>query len=186
MNRGLADAFRAAGDGLAHALRTQRNLRLQLGIGAAVAAMAWWLEADATQVALLLLAIALVVTSELLNTSIEVLTDATAPRASASDASQAPGKVVKDVAAGAVVVAAGAAAAVGVVVLGPGVLSRIGVTDTAWLRGLVLAAAVVAGLVGAAWRRAATVEHRPRTHDKIKDVLRSAVVRRKRIGGRLK
>jgi diacylglycerol kinase len=137
---------------LGHALRTQRNLRWQLGIGAAVVALAWWLDADNTQVALLILAIALVVTSEILNTSIEVLTDAGAARRSPPDGGSPPVRIVKDVAAAAVVVAAGGAIAIGVTVLGPPLLARIGVEETVWVRGLILGAVVVAGFVGAAWR----------------------------------
>lgn len=152
MNRSLLEAFRAAGSGLAHALRTQRNLRLHLGIGAVVAALAWWLDADGAQVALLTVAIALVVTSELFNTSIEVLTDAAVPNRNAADEGPPYGKIVKDIAAGAVAIAAGAAAAIGVVVLGPSILERLGVLDTAWIRGITLGAMVVAGVLGASWR----------------------------------
>jgi undecaprenol kinase/diacylglycerol kinase (ATP) len=115
-----------------------------------VAALAWWLDADGTQIALLILAIGLVVTSEIINTSVEVL--AAAPTSDAPERSPPPTRIAKDLGAAAVVVAAGVAAAVGIIILGPLLLDRIGVTETAWIRAVTVASVVAAGAVGAAWR----------------------------------
>lgn len=149
MNRNLREAFRAAGAGLVHALNTQRNLRLQCGVAATVVSLAWWLNADGTQIALLILAIGLVVTSEILNTSVEVLA---APTRNAHERRSPPARIAKDLGAAAVVVAAGVAAAVGIAILGPLLLERIGVAETAWVRAATVASVVAAGAVGAAWR----------------------------------
>jgi diacylglycerol kinase len=75
VNRTLAEAFRAAGCGVAYALRTQRNLRIQCAVAAGVLALALVVDASATEVALLAVACGLVLGLELVNTAVEVLVD---------------------------------------------------------------------------------------------------------------
>ncbi len=155
MNRTVGEAFRAAGLGLAHAWRTQRNFRVQCAAAAVVLAAALWVDASAVEVAVLFLACGLVLALELANTAVELLVDGLWPHRS-----EVAGRV-KDVSAAAVVVAAAAAAGVGALVLGPPLLAQVGV-DGAWVRPAVAAVGALAAGGAAIWRalgrRAAAVE----------------------------
>ena len=108
MANGLLASFGHAVRGIADSLRHQRNLRIHavatvaiLGLGLAVGLPDWkWVA--------LWLAIGLVWSAELLNTAVESLCDLVQP------AHDERVRRIKDAAAGAVLVAALAAAAVGV------------------------------------------------------------------------
>ncbi len=106
-------SFRYALQGLRFALVTQHNFRIHL-----VAAMAavglgalWRISADDWR--WLVVAIAIVLAAELINTSFEHLCDVVQPELHASV------KTAKDVAAGAVLIASIAAAVIGVMVFWP-------------------------------------------------------------------
>ena len=114
---GFARALRSAGRGVAIGLREEPNLRIQLAVALAALALSLWLG---TGTALVLLCCALVLATELLNTALERLADAVAPR---------PHPLVgaaKDAAAGAVLVSAIIAVLVGLVALGPALVERLG------------------------------------------------------------
>ncbi|MCS7234608.1 MAG: diacylglycerol kinase [Armatimonadota bacterium] len=145
MNRTVGEAFRAAGLGLTHAWRTQRNFRLQCAVAAAVLAAALWVDASAVEVAVLFLACGLVLALELANTAVELLVDGLWPHRS-----EVAGRV-KDVSAAAVVVAAAAAAGVGAVVLGPPLLARAGLHG-AWVKVAVAGVGALAAAAAATWR----------------------------------
>ncbi len=143
--RTLRQAFGHARDGLRHAVATQRTFRVQLVLAAAVAGLVVWLRLPSLQAAVVILAVAAVLAAELLNTAVEVVVDLLVQRNRHDLA-----RVAKDVAAAAVVVAAAAAAVAGVLVLGPPLGERAGLSADAaerWAR--LLAAAVVAGAAGA-------------------------------------
>lgn len=103
--------------GLRWAALSQRNLRIELAIGVAAILLAAWLRAPLAPV---LLAAGLVVCAELANTAVEVTVDLARPRHD-----PLAGRA-KDVAAAAVLIAAGVSVAVGLVVLGPPLLARLG------------------------------------------------------------
>ncbi len=102
-----------------HALRglrvlvSQPNARIHCVAAVAVVALAWWLGVSAMEWMALVLAIALVMGAEALNTALEYVVDLASPEwhALARDA--------KDVAAAGVLVCSVGAAVVGVLVLGP-------------------------------------------------------------------
>lgn len=94
--------------GLGHALRTQRNLRIQVGLGLLAIVLGAILGLSGTEWALLITVITLVLTAELLNTAFESALDAVHPDY------HPKARVAKDVAAGAVLVASVGALAVGV------------------------------------------------------------------------
>jgi diacylglycerol kinase len=104
---------------LSHAYKTQRNLRLHLAVTSLVVALGLWLRLQPLEWAALLLAIGLVIATELLNSALEALADIISP-----DHHERVG-VAKDVAAGAVLVSAVAAVLVGVLVLGPRLLALL-------------------------------------------------------------
>lgn len=100
----------AAWSGLRRAWREQRNLRIEAVLGAAAVTVALLLGTGLVPV---LLTCALVLVAELFNTAVEGLADIVEPRRDPRVAR------VKDVAAGAVLLAAATAALTGLIVLGP-------------------------------------------------------------------
>ena len=90
-----------------------RNFRVMLAVAAAVILLGYFLEVSRTEWALLALATGLVLGMELLNTAGEKLVDILSP-----DHDRRYGQV-KDILAGGVLVAAAAAAVVGVLIFWP-------------------------------------------------------------------
>ncbi len=115
----LANSFRNAFSGISYALRTQRNARIHLGVTLAVLVLGVWLQIGAEDWVPLIVAAGLVWTAELINTALEAAIDLTSPQ------EHSLAKASKDVSAGAVLLAAAAAALVGILILGPPLLSRI-------------------------------------------------------------
>jgi diacylglycerol kinase len=94
-------------------IRSERHMRVHLAAALIVVIMASWLRMDASEWLWLLAAITGVWVSELLNTAIERTVDLASPN------SHPLAKAAKDTAAGAVLVSALFAVAVGAIVLGP-------------------------------------------------------------------
>ena len=113
-------ALRWAVRGIGSALRTEPHLRFHGAATVAVVALAVALPLSGTDRALLALAVGLVWAAELVNTALETLVDLVSP-----GLHPLAGRV-KDVAAGAVLVAATAAAACGLLVLGPPLAAWVG------------------------------------------------------------
>ncbi len=113
MIRGRIASFGHAFDGLAVMIRTQPNAWIHSVATLAVVAAGAWLGLAAQDWALLVVAIAMVWVAEALNTAIEFLADAAVPDPHSLI------KHAKDVAAGAVLLASIAAAAIGVLVFLP-------------------------------------------------------------------
>lgn len=111
-------SFYYAGRGFARAWRNEPNLRIEAAVGVVALALALWLRAP---LAPIVLAIGLVLALELINTSIESIVDLASP-----DFHELAG-AAKDLSASAVLVASGAALLVGLFVLGPPLLARLGV-----------------------------------------------------------
>lgn len=118
-SRNLLESFRFAFAGLWYTLRTQRNVRIHLGIAAAAIALGLCLNLSADQWALLTLTIGFVLVSEMLNTALEKLVDLVSPDY------HPLAKVVKDVVAGVVLLTAIASVIVGLLVLGPPLWARV-------------------------------------------------------------
>lgn len=105
--------------GIRRMLADEPNARLHLVASVAVVGLGLWLDVDRGGWAALVLAMALVWSVEATNTAIEYLADALHPELH-------PGVgTAKDVAAGAVLLAAGGAAVVGLIVLGPPLWERL-------------------------------------------------------------
>ena len=112
------ESFADAGRGL-RALFAEPNARVQLAIALAVVALGAWLGLGRGDWALLVLAMGLVLACEAANTALEALADRVAP-----DPHPLVGKA-KDAAAGAVLIAAVAAAVLGLLVLGPPLWQKV-------------------------------------------------------------
>ena len=106
-------SFHFAFQGIAYALRTQRNARVHAVAACLVIAAGIYFHISAVEWAILALTIGTVFSAEMINTvaelAVDLLTQHYHPMA----------KVAKDVGAGAVLVAAIAAVGVGVAVFGP-------------------------------------------------------------------
>lgn len=118
-NTSLVESFRAAAAGLLYAACTQRNLRIHLAIAAAVVGMGLWLGLPVGHWAVLVLTMGFVIVSEIFNTVLEALVDLVSPEY------HPVAGVVKDATAGAVLLAALVAVAVGLLVLGPPLWERL-------------------------------------------------------------
>jgi diacylglycerol kinase (ATP) len=114
----LLESFNIAFEGIIHVLRTQRNMRLHflIAVGVLVAALSF--DVGRMELIALLLAIAFVLIAEMVNTAIEAAVDV------ASTSFDPMAKLAKDIAAGAVLIAAINAVAVGYLVFSGQVAER--------------------------------------------------------------
>lgn len=97
----------------------QRNFRIHLVATVAVSLTAWWLECSRVEWAILLITMGFVLVSETINTAIETIVDLVSP-----EYHELAGRA-KDVAAGAVLLAALTALGVACVILAPRLYERI-------------------------------------------------------------
>lgn len=116
---GFLSSFRCAGAGVNDAIQTQRNFRVHLLVTVVVVLVGWWLRLPLQSWALLALTIGSVLVTEIFNTAAERLVDLVSPDY------HPLAKQVKDLAAGAVLVAAIVAVIVGLLILGPPLLAAI-------------------------------------------------------------
>ena len=116
---GLLRSFGFALEGVSYLIRTQRSAQIEIVIGAVVIAVAAWLGISAIEWAVLILAMALVLALEALNTAIELAVTLASPER------HPLAKAAKDVAAGMVLIAAVGSVIVGVIVLGPRLASGL-------------------------------------------------------------
>ena len=117
--RARAQSFADAGRGLALLLANEPNARLHLVATIAVVGIGAWLGLSPGEWCWIALAIALVWVAEGLNSALEALADAVHPARDPRVGS------AKDLAAGAVLVAALAAAVIGALVFGPRLFARL-------------------------------------------------------------
>jgi diacylglycerol kinase (ATP) len=106
----LIDSFNFAIEGLIHVLRTHRNMRIHFAIAVGVLVAAVWVGVNRFELIALLLAIAFVLVAEMINSAIEQAIDV------ATTSFDPLAKLAKDIAAGAVLIAAVNALAVGYLV----------------------------------------------------------------------
>jgi diacylglycerol kinase len=113
--RAFGHAFR----GWRYVMRTQHNAWIHAVVSTAVVALGLWLRLPPRDWAVVLLAIGMVWASEIMNTAIEAVVDLASPV-------QHPlAKVGKDVGAAAVLIAAGAALLIGLLILGPPLAAKL-------------------------------------------------------------
>jgi diacylglycerol kinase len=113
-------AFGHAFRGWWHVLRTQQNAWIHSLVATLILLVCLWLQIPARDWAVIILTIAMVFTAEFINTAIEAVVDLASP------VHHPLAKVGKDVGAGAVLVAALAAALVGLLILGPPLWAKLG------------------------------------------------------------
>ncbi len=106
-------SFKNAFVGWWHVIRSQQNAWIHALATVAVVLVASWLQLGMRDWAVLILTIAMVWTSEFLNTALEIVVDLASPDL------HPLAKVGKDVGAASVLIAAGSAVIVGVLIMGP-------------------------------------------------------------------
>lgn len=117
---GFVRSFSFAGQGVWHAVCTQRNMRVHLVAAAAAVVAGLVLRISAVDWACVAAAIGLVLTAEALNTVVEALVDL------CTDQYHPLAKIAKDTAAGAVLISSVAALGVGIAVFLPRLLGSPG------------------------------------------------------------
>jgi diacylglycerol kinase (ATP) len=118
--RSRARSFRYAFEGWWHVIRSQQNAWIHALVSLAVIVIGLWLRLPRRDWAVIVLAIALVWSAEFFNTALEAIVDLASP-----DKNQMA-KVSKDVGAAAVLIAAGAAVIIGLLILGPPLWEKLG------------------------------------------------------------
>jgi diacylglycerol kinase (ATP) len=114
----LFDSFNYAFEGIIHVLRTQRNMRLHFLVAFTVVVVAILVNVTKLELIVLLISIAFVLITEMINSAIEAAIDI------ATTSFDPMAKLAKDIAAGAVLIAAANAVAVGYLVFSNKVADR--------------------------------------------------------------
>lgn len=115
----LPRSFRYAARGIWHVIRSEQNLRIHVAATALVILAGLILGISGAEFAIILLAIGLVLTAEVINTVVEDFLDIIHPE------HHEKVRRIKDALAGAVLLAALVAAGVGALVLGPRLLAAL-------------------------------------------------------------
>lgn len=111
--RTLLASFKYALSGIRFCINNERNMKIHLIAAAIVILLAWQLKISSTEVVVLVLTIMMVFVAEMINTAIEKVVDLISPQY------HYLAKVAKDVAAGAVLVAALGAILIGCILFYP-------------------------------------------------------------------
>ncbi|MCF8357326.1 MAG: diacylglycerol kinase family protein [Prolixibacteraceae bacterium] len=111
-------SFRHAFNGIRLLFKNEHNARIHLFFTIAVVAFGIWLPLSATEWIVIILAIGFVFTAEMFNSAIEKLADAVDEKPNEKI------KIVKDLSAGAVLIAAIGAATVGLIVFIPHLIDK--------------------------------------------------------------
>ena len=113
------ESFRYAFAGWVFVLRTQRNAWVHAAASLAVFLLCLWLGLPGRDWAVIILTVAMVWAAEFINTALEAVVDLSTP------GHHPLARVGKDVGAAAVLIAALAAVLIGLLILGPPLLSRL-------------------------------------------------------------
>jgi diacylglycerol kinase (ATP) len=114
----LLDSFNFAFEGIIHVLRTQRNLRIHFAVAVGVLIFALIVDVTKMELIALLISVTFVLIAEMLNTAVEAAIDI------ATTSFDPMAKLAKDIAAGAVLIAAVNAIAVGYIVFSGKIADR--------------------------------------------------------------
>jgi diacylglycerol kinase len=112
-------SFRYAFGGWWYVIRTQRNAWIHAIVSICVIGISIWLGLNRYDWALIIISIAIVWTAEFINTALEAIVDLTSPE------QHELARISKDVGASSVLIAAGSAALIGFIILGPPLWARL-------------------------------------------------------------
>ncbi len=117
--RSRGRSFRYAFSGWWYVIRTQRNAWIHTIVSIAVILVGLWLQLEPHEWAVILIAIAMVWTSEFINTALEAVVDLASPE------QHYLARVGKDVGAAAVLIASIASVLIGLLIMGPPLWEKI-------------------------------------------------------------
>jgi diacylglycerol kinase (ATP) len=106
----LLDSFNFAIEGIIHSVRTQRNMRIHMVSAIIILTICFFYDLNKIELLILLITISMVITAELINTAVELAIDAT------TNYYHPLAKLAKNAAAGAVLITAINAVAVGYII----------------------------------------------------------------------
>ena|SRR3989338_2562012 len=109
-------SFKYARAGVEHIMRTQRNIWIHFFAGLAVLLAAFWLRISPAETAIIVLTIAFVIVTEMINTAVEEIVNLVKPEP------HPLAGLVKNIAAGAVLVASAGAVVIGILIFIPRVI----------------------------------------------------------------
>ena len=112
-NRRLLYSFKSAFTGFCYCVKTQKNFRIHLVMTVFVLGLAYFLKIKKIETSILIFTVILVLILEMINTAVETLIDLVAPDW------REKARIVKDVAAAAVLAAAIGSVIVGVIIFSP-------------------------------------------------------------------
>ena len=119
-SQGFNNTFRNARKGFNLAVKSEINIRIHVAVALLVLLAAWYLKFSAVEFCIILIAIALVICSEMLNTAIEFALDSIYHNKYSRMVGMA-----KDISAGAVMFATFISIAIGVILFGTNILSML-------------------------------------------------------------
>jgi diacylglycerol kinase len=96
----LPRAFKNAFAGILYCVLRERNMKIHIIAACMAGSLAWWLQLNRYEIAILVLTVSSVLLAEMMNTVVEKVVDIVSPQ------THPLAKIAKDVAAGAVLVAA--------------------------------------------------------------------------------
>lgn len=118
-HRTLINSFKYALEGLSFAIKYNQNIRIHIVIAILVTILSFFLKVNHFEIGILAIMILLVISTEMINTSIEEMTNLITNEHSKE------AKIAKDVAAGMVLITSLGSVAVGVLILLPYILRAL-------------------------------------------------------------
>lgn len=118
-NHDFKKSFENAAHGIGYVIKTQKNAKIHAFITLLVIILGIWLNLGLIEWAVLVLTFSIVWTAEIFNTAIEAAVDLASPNI------HPMAKIAKDTSAGAVLAASFFSAIIGLILLGPPLLSQI-------------------------------------------------------------
>jgi diacylglycerol kinase len=115
----LIKSFKCAFCGIRSSFENERNMTIHFGVMALVVMLGIFLKIARTEWIILIILFGIVISAEMINTSLEALTDLVKPKF------HPQAKLIKDIAAGAVLILAIAAAIIGFIIFAPKIYNLI-------------------------------------------------------------
>lgn len=115
----IINSFKYAIEGLVSSFKTERNMKIHIMAMIIVIALGIFMKLNKIEWCIITIAIVTVISAELFNTAIETVVDMVSPQKNPQ------AKLVKDIAAAAVLVLAIGAAVIGIIIFGPKIVTII-------------------------------------------------------------
>ena len=115
----IINSFKYAIEGLVSSFKTERNMKIHIMAMIIVIALGIFMKLNKIEWCIITIAIVIVISAELFNTAIETVVDMVSPQKNPQ------AKLVKDIAAAAVLVLAIGAAVIGIIIFGPKIVTII-------------------------------------------------------------